>query len=398
MGCVDATPIQHTSARHGNQAGQTALKHSFLIADRISDIDPEQWDALSQGHPFMQHAYLNALEQTRCAVPETGWATRYLLLTDGIRLMGAMPMYLKAHSRGEYVFDQSWAQAHARNGLRYYPKLLGAIPFTPVPGPRILAYNHSDRVALARQAIALTQECEASSLHILFPDNADKQALEQAGFLFRENVQFHWFNRNYASFADFTATLNQKNRKKIRQGTQKVAHAGIDFRWFEGGDIDTNTLEFFFGCYCQTYLEHGNPPYLNLAFFRSLLHTMPHQLVLIVAYQDGTPIACALNLKGQNTLFGRYWGTLKFVSGLHFETCYIQAIEYCIAHKIAVFQGGAQGEHKLFRGLEPVKTWSAHWIRDPRYAKAIADFLEQETPAVDNYIGLLHQHSPFRKP
>jgi predicted N-acyltransferase len=374
------------------------LNYSFRVVDRISDIDPQQWNALAQDHPFMRHAYLNAMEQAGCAVPQTGWATRYLLLSNGTQLAAAMPIYLKAHSRGEYVFDQSWAQAYARHGLPYYPKLLGAVPFTPVPGPRLLARHHADRVALAHRAKTLARDHGASSLHILFPHAEDIVALREAGYLLRENVQFHWFNRGYASFDDFTAQLNQKNRKKIRQNSRNVADAGVDFRWIEGGDIDADTLRFFFDCYCQTYLEHGNPPYLNLAFFQALLNAMPRQVVLVVAYQHGAPIACALNIQGETTLFGRYWGTLKFVSGLHFETCYIQAIAYCVAHGIDVFQGGAQGEHKLFRGLEPVRTWSAHWIRDQRYARAIADFLEQETPAVENYIGILRQHSPFRKP
>lgn len=369
----------------------------FSLIRDLHDIDPGQWNALAQGHPLASHEYLLAMQQAGCASAETGWAAHYLLMQRGHDLAAAMPLYLKSHSRGEYVFDMAWARAFAQHGLAYYPKLLGAIPFTPVPGPRLLAATHADRVALAREAVEVTRGNELSSLHILFPTETDCLALREAGFLFRENVQFHWFNRGYRSLDEFLAGMNQPKRKKIRQDRKKAVEAGVTFRWLQGADIDEAALDYFYRCYCRTYLEHGNAPYLNQEFFRLLHTTMTHNLVLVLAMQDGAPIAAALNVRGADRLYGRYWGCTRYIPGLHFETCYMQAIEFCIRHGIAVFEGGAQGEHKLSRGMLPVRTWSAHWIRDERYAAAIADFLERETPAVSDYIDELHEHSPFKK-
>lgn len=372
------------------------MTDSFLLAHRVADIDPASWNALAGSHPFLRHEYLLAMETSGCAVPDTGWAPHYLLLQRKGSLAGAMPLYLKSHSRGEYVFDYAWAQAFAEHGLDYYPKLLAAIPFTPVPGPRILARNPEDRVALARQAIALARDNNLSSLHVLFPSEQDRTALAAAGFMFRENVQFHWFNRGYTTFESFLASLSQPKRKKIRQDTKKAVAAGIRFRWLQGPEIDGDALRFFVRCYDHTYFEHGNPPYLNLAFFQDLRRNMPGSLVLIIAEQGGEPVACALNIRGESALYGRYWGTTRFVSGLHFETCYMQAIQFCIQEGIPVFEGGAQGEHKLSRGLEPVATCSGHWIRDPRYAAAIEHYLQRETPAMREYAEVLRRHTPFR--
>ncbi|HEY9281081.1 MAG TPA: GNAT family N-acetyltransferase [Eoetvoesiella sp.] len=372
------------------------MSESFSLSRRLEDINPDQWNDLAGDHPLVRHEFLLALDQADCAVARSGWAPHYLLLHRNKKLAGAMPLYLKSHSRGEYVFDAGWAQAFAQHGLEYYPKLLGAIPFTPVPGPRLLARTHSDRVALARQAIALTQQNELSSLHVLFPSQADREALLEAGFIFRENVQFHWHNRQYKTLDDFLANLSQQKRKKIKQDRKKAIQAGVVFQWLQGKEITDEALAFFYKCYCRTYLEHGNAPYLNYDFF-SRLHThMAENLVLVVALQNGKPIACALNIRSGNTLYGRYWGATQFISGLHFETCYIQAIEFCITHQIAIFEGGAQGEHKLSRGMLPVITYSAHWIRDARYARAIADFLARETPAIQNYMDELQEHSPFK--
>ncbi|GAB2888174.1 GNAT family N-acetyltransferase [Paralcaligenes ginsengisoli] len=372
------------------------LTASFSLVHSLKDINADQWNRLAGGHPLVRHEFLLALDEARCAVPETGWAPHYLLLHRGSALAGAMPLYLKSHSRGEYVFDAIWAQAFAQHRLAYYPKLLGAIPFTPVPGPRLLAAAHADRLLLAQQAIELTRQNELSSLHILFPHEADCAALKEAGFMFRENVQFHWFNQEYRSFDDFLACLSQPKRKKIKQDRKKALEAGVRFRWLQGSEIDEKALSFFFKCYCRTYIEHGNAPYLNFDFFSRLHEHMADRLVVVLAEQNGVPIASALNIRGDNALYGRYWGSTQFISGLHFETCYVQAIEFCIHHGIAVFEGGAQGEHKLSRGMLPVKTWSAHWIRDARYAHAIADFLERETPAITGYIDELHEHSPFK--
>lgn len=370
---------------------------SFSLIHDLHDIDARQWNGLAQGHPLVSHEYLLAMQQTGCATAETGWAAHYLLMHRDTGLAAAMPLYLKAHSRGEYVFDMAWARAFAQHGIAYYPKLLAAVPFTPVPGPRLLAATHADRLLLARQAVEVACQNELSSLHILFPSDADCAALRQAGFLFRENVQFHWFNQGYRSLDEFLACMSQPKRKKIRQDRKKAQQAGVSFRWLQGEDIDEAALAFFYRCYCRTYIEHGNAPYLNEAFFRQLRQSMPQNLLIVLAEQQGAPIAAALNIRGADTLYGRYWGCTRYIPGLHFETCYVQAIEFCIRHGIAVFEGGAQGEHKLSRGMLPVQTWSAHWIRDERYAQAVADFLERETPAVTDYIDELHEHSPFKK-
>ena len=252
-------------------------------------------------------------------------------------------------------------------------------------------------MALARKATEIGTQNGVSSLHILFPDEADQRALREAGYLFRESVQFHWFNRGYANLDEFLASMNQQKRKKIRQDRKKAQAAGIRFRWLQGHEIDSASLDFFYRCYRRTYLEHGNPPYLNPAFFQQLRETMASNMVLVMAEQDGRPVASALNILGPRTLYGRYWGSLAHIPGLHFETCYIQGIEFCIAHGIAVFEGGAQGEHKLSRGMLPVRTCSAHWISDQRYAAAIAEFLERETPMVQAYRDELLEHSPFKK-
>lgn len=346
---------------------------------------------------MLRHEFLLALQETGCASSETGWSPHFLALYRNGDLAAAMPLYLKYHSRGEYVFDMAWARAFAEHGLRYYPKLLSAVPFTPVPGPRLLARNHQDRVLLARQAIELTAQNELSSLHVLFPTDADMVALKEAGYMFRESIQFHWHNSNYQDMDDFLSRFNQKNRKKLRQDRRKAEQAGVSFRWITGGEMTDDLLEFFYTCYAKTYFEHGNPPYLSKEFFRRLVATIPKSLMFVMAYQDNSPIACALNMQSEDVLYGRYWGATRFISGLHFETCYMQAIEYCIARGIQRFEGGAQGEHKLSRGMMPVRTYSAHWIRDARYAHAIADFLERETAAIDDYAEVLEEHSPFKR-
>ncbi|MDS1142125.1 GNAT family N-acetyltransferase [Pusillimonas sp. SM2304] len=375
---------------------QTALPVTFSLARRLEDINPEQWNRLAGDQPFVQHAFLLALDQTGCATAATGWAPHYLLMHRDGALAGALPLYLKSHSRGEYVFDHAWAHAFERHGLDYYPKLLSAIPFTPVTGPRLLAGEHADRVLLAREAIQLCRQHGLSSLHILFPAEHEQAALAEAGFRFRYNVQFHWTNQGYAQMADFLASLNQQKRKKLKQDRKKSAQAGVRFKWLQGKEIDDKALAFFYRCYEQTYWEHGNAPYLSMAFFEQLRTHLADCMVIILAEQDGEPVAAALNIRGGQALYGRYWGSLRFIPGLHFETCYMQGIEFCIAHGLAVFEGGAQGEHKLARGLLPVKTYSAHWVSDDRFALAIDDYLAQESPAVGAYLDALLDHTPFK--
>ena len=308
-----------------------------------------------------------------------------------------MPLYLKGHSRGEYVFDHSWADAFYQHGIRYYPKLLSAIPFTPVTGPRLLAHSLEHKRLLALGAVQLAKQLEVSSLHILFPDDGDKQVLEDIGYMLRSGVQFHWTNAGYSDFEAFLATMNQEKRKKVRQDSRKVAEAGIGFRWLRGGEIADADLRFFYRCYELTYQAHGSSPYLNLEFFRRILAAMPESVLVVLAERDGSPVAAALNVIGENVLYGRYWGTTEFVPGLHFETCYAQAIRWCIANRVDSFEGGAQGEHKMARGLLPTPTYSAHWISDNRFAAAISDFLERETSVIADYRAELGEHAPFRK-
>lgn len=370
----------------------------LTIETDLSRIDARQWDALAGDQPFLRHAFLCALHDTGCAAPDTGWAPHYLALWRDGQLAAATPLYLKSHSRGEYVFDYAWADAFQRHGLRYYPKLLSAIPFTPVTGPRLLAATDEDRDTLVRGLVAFAEEVQVSSLHLLFPAEADMRALREAGFMIRESVQFHWTNAGYADFDAFLATMSHDKRKKIRQDRKKVAQAGLAFRWLSGAQIRAEDLDFFYQCYCHTYFNHGNPPYLNREFFRRAHRDQPEAFVLILAERDGQPVAAALNLAGGGALYGRYWGATEYVPGLHFETCYLQAIAYCIAHGLTRFEGGAQGEHKMARGLLPTPTWSAHWVADPRFAAAIQDFLDEETAAVDDYLGELEAHTPFKRP
>ncbi|ANY15580.1 GNAT family N-acetyltransferase [Bordetella pseudohinzii] len=363
----------------------------------LASLDPRQWDRLAGGRPTLSHAYFSALHETGCASPRTGWTPFFLTLHRGEQLAGAVPLYLKTHSRGEYVFDHAWADAFERHGLRYYPKLLAAVPFTPVGGPRLLAADGEARNHLARGLVELASALKLSSLHILFASMADIDTLRRAGCLVREGVQFHWRNAGYADFESFLAGFNHDKRKKLRQDRKKVQAQEVRFRHLRGREIGAAELAFFYACYERTYLEHGNPPYLTRGFFERLLATQPDSLVLVLAERRGQPLACALNLRGGDTLYGRYWGTLEFLPGLHFETCYMQAIEYCIAQGLANFEGGAQGEHKMARGLMPTPTWSAHWIADPRFAAAIDDFLGRETQAVNEYLDELARHTPLRR-
>ncbi|MPT27718.1 MAG: N-acetyltransferase [Achromobacter sp.] len=369
----------------------------LTIETDLSRVAAPQWDALAGDQPFLRHAFLHALHDSGCAAPRTGWSPHYLMLWRGDTLAGAVPLYLKSHSRGEYVFDYAWADAFERHGLRYYPKLLAAVPFTPVSGPRLLAARDEDRDTLVRGLVAFAEEIQVSSLHLLFPAAADLRALRQAGFMIRESVQFHWTNPGYADFDAFLATMSHDKRKKIRQDRKKVAQAGLAFRWLRGAQIDAAALDFFYQCYCHTYFNHGNPPYLSREFFLRAYRDQPDAFVLILAERDGQPVAAALNLAGGDALYGRYWGATEYVPGLHFETCYLQAIAFCIAHGLARFEGGAQGEHKMARGLLPTPTWSAHWVADPRFAAAIQHFLDEETAAVDDYLGELEAHTPFKR-
>lgn len=366
------------------------------VVDTLSGIAPEAWNRLAGDDPFLRHEFLTALHDTGCATAATGWSPRFLILKEHNRLSGAMPLYLKTHSYGEYVFDWAWADAYYRHGLHYYPKLLAAVPFTPVTGQRILADTPEQCDSLIAAALTLAQELRVSSLHCLFPPHDQAQRLREHGMILRHGVQFHWTNHGYRSFDDFLGGMNHDKRKKIRQERRRVRDAGIAFEWLEGAAISDQHWAFFARCYRQTYREHHSTPYLNLDFFRRIGATMPGHNLLVIAKRDGKPIAASLNIRNRHSLFGRYWGALEFHSALHFEGCYYQGIGYCIAHGLRTFEGGAQGEHKIARGLLPVETCSAHWLAHPEFSTAVEQFLAREARGMTHYISELNERSPFK--
>jgi len=373
-------------------------------------------------NPFMRHEYLAAMHQSGSATPKTGWTPRFITLWDGDKLAAGCALYLKDHSYGEYVFDHAWANAYHQHGLPYYPKALIAPPFTPVPGPRLLARNAAERLLLVKAVIAWCEDEKLSSLHLLFTSDEDVKACEEAGMMLRHTVQFHWTNTEtpYKSFDDFLMSLSQEKRKKIRQERKKVADAGITFRWALGKDISHDDWDFFYKCYERTYYEHGNAPYLSRNFFQRMQDTMPENWLLFVAEHGAgeekqkiatsmiAARACIHWATGQFdtekqpeiqvlTAYGRYWGALARVDCLHFEACYYQPLQWCIEHGVASFEGGAQGEHKMARALLPVKTTSAHWLAHPSFADAIERFLEREGAGINNYLGELESRSPFKQ-
>lgn len=370
---------------------QVELLHS--LAD-LPDLDWRDW---SDDNPFVAPAFLRAMESTGCTTEETGWQPSHLILYDERHEpAGFMPMYLKTHSQGEFVFDMAWAHAFNQYGLQYYPKLLCAAPFSPVAGPRLIGRDRQARQVLAKAAIEVARRMQVSSVHVLFPERRDLDILRDSDYMIRESVQFHWKNEGYTHFDQFMASLQYDKRKKLRQDSRKVARADITFEFRRGSEISADALSFFYACYCNTYYERGRQPYLTHAFFIQLLHEAPDSLLLVMALRQGEPVACAMNMIGNNIMYGRYWGAQQYIPGLHFETCYIQGIRYSIEHGIAVFEGGAQGEHKLSRGLLPQATYSAHWIARPEFADAIDRFLHEESRHVHAYLDELNEHSPFK--
>ncbi|MHB1231669.1 MAG: GNAT family N-acetyltransferase [Burkholderiales bacterium] len=366
------------------------------IAASLSAVDAAEWDALAGPQPFIRHAFLHTLETTGCVGANTGWTPQHLLLKREGRLAAALPLYLRDDSYGEFVFDFAWADAYARYGGRYYPKLLTAIPFTPVAGRRLLAHNDADRLLLIDTVLDLARHLRVSSWHCLFPTAHEAELLAAKGLMQRHGVQFHWRNAGYANFDAYLATMSHDKRKKIKQERRKVSEAGVTFQHRVGTEITEEDWLFFYECYRHTYLTHHSPPYMNLAFFREIGQRLAADVMLMIGYQAGKPIAVALNLFDDERLYGRYWGATCFISGLHFETCYYQAIEFAIARGMPVFEGGAQGEHKLARGLLPVTTTSAHWIADENFARAVGDFLVREQQGVAQYVCELNESAPFR--
>ena len=362
----------------------------------LGAIVPGEWDALAGGHPFLRHAFLQALHETGCASPAAGWTPRYVTAWEAGRLAGAIPLYAKAHSYGEYVFDWGWADAYRRHGMRYYPKLVAAIPFTPVTGPRLLGRDAATRRALLDAALARVADGSHSSLHILFAPEAEARELDAAGLIARRSVQFHWTNAGWRDFDDFLAAFSHDKRKKIRQDRRQLAERGVAFERRRGSELGAADWAFFYRCYESTYRAHRSTPYLTLECFERIGAALGDDVLMVTGSRDGRPLCAALDVSDGTTMWGRYWGATDYVPGLHFEACYYQAIEHCIAHGIARFEGGAQGVHKLARGLAPVATYSAHASGDRGFASAIADYCARERADVLRTVDELGESSPYK--
>jgi predicted N-acyltransferase len=366
------------------------------VAESIARLPADAWDALAAGMPLLSHAFLSAFETSNSVGAGTGWQPCFLLLYDDTQLIGAMPLYVKYHSYGEYVFDWAWAEAYERNGLSYYPKLVSAIPFTPITSSRLLA-NHPDTKALIVNALSqIMRQNKMSSAHVLFPDDDSAEWFKQAGWMQRQGVQFRWQNLDYSDFDEFLSQLSHDKRKKIRQERKKVTDSGVICLQVKGGEITHEQWNFFYQCYENTYREHRSTPYLTREFFTTIGNSMPQNILLILAYLDDKPIAAALNIYDEVTLYGRYWGSMQYVPNLHFELCYYQAQIFCITEKIEFFEGGAQGEHKLARGFKARPTCSFHQIANPDFAAAIEDFVVQESKGLAAYANELDERAPFK--
>ena len=422
----------------GSESAVTPGSNDYVtrVDDDPCALPRAAWNSLLQHcddpSPFVRHEYLCALHQSDSAAPHTGWAPRYISLWQGDELHAACPLYLKNHSYGEYVFDWAWASAYEQHGVPYYPKAVIAVPFTPVPGSRLLARDDAARALLVQAVCQWCEDENVSSVHILFASDDDVLTSAQQDLMLRHTVQFHWKNvaptlpaasdapspdstlpgggsgQPFKDFDHFLASLSHDKRKKIRQERRRVADAGVSFRWSRGADISAADWDFFYRCYERTYLEHGNPPYLTRDFFARMAAHMPEAWLLFVAERDGQPIASSLiaisalpssagSQKDQNIVaYGRYWGALERVDCLHFEACYYQPLQWCIDHGVIRFEGGAQGEHKMARALLPVQATSAHWLAHPAFADAVERFLQREGAGVAEYLSELHERSPFK--
>ena len=389
------------------EAGQAPALEAHILTS-LSDVTAEAWDAcVPNRHPFVRHAFLSALEESGSATAETGWLGQHVVLKDSDgTVLGAVPMYLKNHSQGEYVFDHGWADAFERAGGRYYPKMQVSVPFTPATGPRLLlragaAANDEETAALQGALLSACIQCAdktgASSLHITFPSQEEAELMQEAGLLLRTGMQFHWDNDGYDSFDDFLAGLASRKRKQIRRERREALAEGLSISALSGDDIQEHHWDAFFHFYQETSRRKWGMPYLTREFFSLLGQNMGDQVVLMIAENAGRPIAGALNLMSGDTLYGRNWGAVEYHKFLHFELCYYQAIDYAIAHGLRRVEAGAQGEHKLLRGYLPCPTYSAHWIANPSFRSAIEDYLQRETRQVDWEIDALGAHSPFRK-
>lgn len=377
------------------------------IVGGLDAVKRDGWDAIANPagrvyNPFVSYDFLSALEEAGCVGPGTGWTPRHLILEDGAGgIAGAASCYVKSHSQGEYVFDHSWAEAYHQAGGRYYPKLQIAVPFTPVPGPRLLVRPSAEAAAneqvLAAASIELAAQAGLSSVHMTFVDAEAQARLAPLGFLARTGQQFHWKNEGYATFETFLETFASRKRKSVRKERSEALSAGIEIEHLTGSDIREEHWDVFFEFYMDTGNRKWGRPYLNRRFFSLLGERMAHRCMLVMARRDGRHIAGALNMIGGDCLFGRYWGANEHHPFLHFEVCYYQAIDWAIAHGIARVEAGAQGEHKLARGYLPVETYSAHWIADPALRRAVAHYLTRERDAVAEANVELAELGPYRK-
>ncbi len=380
---------------------ETPLRVEFVAS--ITSVDAGQWQLLNkEHHPFCSHEYLSALESSGCVGDDTGWKADHALIYRGEQLVAAMPSYLKYHSYGEYVFDWSWAQAYDRAGLNYYPKLISAIPFTPVPGPRLLSDDREDRknlLAILFEAIQYKVENNGfSGWHLLFPQEDLVEACADLPVLKREDIQFHWHNNNYQSFDDFLASLRSAKRKQLRRERRIVSDQDVKLKRFSDADINPEIIDTFYLFYRQTYLRRsGHSGYLTREFFETIAATMADQMMIVMAEKAGAVIAASLFFFDRQQLYGRYWGSTEEIDCLHFEACYYQGIEFAIERNLLSFNPGTQGEHKLVRGFEPTKTHSLHWVKDPRFQAALEDFMQHERAHKNEYQNLARDHLPFKR-
>lgn len=368
----------------------------------MSQVDSTSWNQLAgDAYPFLRHEFLLALEQSGSVCQKSGWIPAHLLVLDDDSLIAFMPLYLKNHSWGEYVFDHQWAEAYHQQGLEYYPKWLTAIPLTPCQGTRIVIKESISSLKVTQALLSfikqLSEQHNVSSWHCLFPTLQEAELLKSLELSIREGVQFQWFNNHYQDFDAFLQTLNTSKRKMIKRERRRIQEQDIRLLRISGAKVSPLQWQIFYNFYSITYLKKGSQPYLNLAFFQQIAATMGEQLLLVLAFKDDLPIAAALSFIGRETLYGRYWGCDEEYNNLHFETCYYQGLDYCIENGLQRFDSGAQGEHKIARGFEPITTYSAHWLKDHRFAKAIEDFVTEEKIMLARYKQKASTFLPFKQ-
>jgi predicted N-acyltransferase len=372
------------------------------LINSISDVEAVCWNELAGSEtPFLRHEFLRALEQSGSVSERTGWIPQHLLIYSDDQLIALMPLYLKFHSRGEYVFDHEWAHAYERNGFAYYPKWVTSIPFTPCQGARIAIQEGLNELEVMQHILSFLKEksdyYNTSSWHCLFPTAQQAGILGKLGLSIRQDIQYHWFNRGYRDFPDYLEIFNARNRKKINRERRRIREQGIEFRQLTGPEISEAQWQVFFQFYNMTYFKRGLQAYLNFDFFSQIAESMADSLMLVFAIKNNRYVGAALSFAGKDTLYGRYWGCHEEYKSLHFETCYYQGLDYCIAKGLKRFDSGAQGEHKITRGFEPVSTSSAHWIKDPRFAEAIDRFLGNESGRIKEYKRYTESLLPFKQ-